>query len=176
MTEHETGSTQDHHLIVVLQCDECGDPRAGCRNVNCAMQSRPYAGEDVVPVEHETGARRGLPGEGTGMTPPPPGFEQPQQVDRLSDIEHPAWAEVDRLRATTVDRSHFDRKIREWIALYDEEQAKRRAAERQLRGAVSLLEQARYCVTYALNCPAHPWHGSDEARKWLIEAARLGGQ
>jgi hypothetical protein len=44
------------------------------------------------------------------------------------------------------------------------------------RGAVALIEQARYCVTYALNCPAHPWHGSDEARKWLIEAARLGGQ
>lgn len=50
-----------------------------------------------------------------------------------------AWAEVDRLRATTVDREHFDRKIREWIALYDEEQAKRRAVERQLAGAVEAI-------------------------------------
>lgn len=53
-------------------------------------------------------------------------------------------AEVDRLRATTVGREHFDRKIREWIALYDEEQAKRRAAEQQLAGAVEALKSIAF--------------------------------
>jgi hypothetical protein len=43
---------QDNHLIVVLQCDECGDPRVGCRDLACAIRSRPYAGEDVVPVRN----------------------------------------------------------------------------------------------------------------------------
>lgn len=38
----------DEHRIVVLQCDECGEPHAGCRNVACALLSRPYAGENVV--------------------------------------------------------------------------------------------------------------------------------
>lgn len=42
---------RDEHRIVVLQCDECGEPRAGCRAVECALTSRPYAGEDVVPVD-----------------------------------------------------------------------------------------------------------------------------
>jgi hypothetical protein len=44
---------QDNHLIVVLQCDECGDPRVGCRDLACAIRSRPYAGEDVVPVNQQ---------------------------------------------------------------------------------------------------------------------------
>lgn len=47
---------QDKHLIVVLQCDECGSPHAGCRDLACALSSRPYAGEDVVPVEQLWGA------------------------------------------------------------------------------------------------------------------------
>jgi hypothetical protein len=46
----------------------------------------------------------------------------------------------------------------------------------QLRGAVDLVEQARGCVTAALNCTAHPWHGDDRARKWLMDADRLGGR
>jgi hypothetical protein len=46
----------------------------------------------------------------------------------------------------------------------------------QLAGAVDLVEQARGCVTAALNCTAHPWHGDDRARKWLMDADRLGGQ
>lgn len=41
---------RDEHRIVVLQCDECGEPRAGCRDLACALVSRPYAGEDVVPA------------------------------------------------------------------------------------------------------------------------------
>jgi hypothetical protein len=44
------------------------------------------------------------------------------------------------------------------------------------RGAVDLVERARGCVTAALNCTAHPWHGDDRARKWLMDADRLGGQ
>jgi hypothetical protein len=47
---------RDEHRIVVLQCDECGEPRAGCRALDCALSSRPYAGEDVVPVEQLRGA------------------------------------------------------------------------------------------------------------------------
>jgi hypothetical protein len=46
-------------------------------------------------------------------------------------------------------------------------------AERH-RVAVDLVEQARGCVTAALNCTAHPWHGDDRARKWLMDADRLG--
>jgi hypothetical protein len=69
----------------------------------------------------------------------------------------------------TVREKHF-------IRLLGEMREDRDRWRDSARGAVALIEQARYCVTYALNCPAHPWHGSDEARKWLIEAARLGGQ
>jgi hypothetical protein len=47
---------RDEHRIVVLQCDECGEPRAGCRAVDCALSSRPYAGEDVVPADQLRGA------------------------------------------------------------------------------------------------------------------------
>jgi hypothetical protein len=46
----------------------------------------------------------------------------------------------------------------------------------QLREAVDLVERARGCVTAALNCTAHPWHGDDRARKWLMDADRLGGR
>jgi hypothetical protein len=49
-------------------------------------------------------------------------------------------------------------------------------ARERLRGAVDLVERARGCVTAALNCTAHPWHGDDRARKWLMDADRLGGQ
>lgn len=49
-------TVRDEHRIVVLQCDECGEPRAGCRDPNCALTSRPYTGEDVVPAEQLRGA------------------------------------------------------------------------------------------------------------------------
>src|SRR4051794_34557892 len=42
--------------IVVLKCDECGEPQVGCPAVDCALTSRPYAGEDVVPAEQFRGA------------------------------------------------------------------------------------------------------------------------
>lgn len=48
----ETERTQDIHRVVVLQCDECGDPQAGCRDLACALLVRPYPCEEVVPVEH----------------------------------------------------------------------------------------------------------------------------
>jgi hypothetical protein len=54
--------------------------------------------------------------------------------------------------------------------------AERGRRPEQLRGAVDLVERARGCVTAALNCTAHPWHGDDRARKWLMDADRLGGQ
>lgn len=51
----------------------------------------------------------------------------------------------------------------------------RNVAREQLRGAVDLIEEARACVTAALNCTAHPWHGSDQARRWLMRASNHSG-
>jgi hypothetical protein len=59
---------------------------------------------------------------------------------------------------------------------YHRERAERYLEAVNYQGAVGLVEQARGCVTAALNCTAHPWHGDDRARKWLMDADRLGGQ
>jgi hypothetical protein len=34
-----------------------------------------------------------------------------------------------------------------------------------------LVREAHACVAEALNCPAHSWHGSDLARRWLVASA-----
>lgn len=67
---------RDEHRIVVLQCDECGEPRVGCRSVDCALNSRPYAGEDVVPADQLAGA-----------------------VGRIAELEHALDMACDALRA-----------------------------------------------------------------------------
>jgi hypothetical protein len=50
------------------------------------------------------------------------------------------------------------------------------AVSRERDIAVDLIDRARQAVTYALRCPGHPWHDSDEARKWLMDADRAGEQ
>lgn len=46
----------------------------------------------------------------------------------------------------------------------------------QLAGAVDLIDEAVGCVTEAFNQPAHSWHGSDKARRWLMRASTYRGQ
>jgi hypothetical protein len=80
--------------------------------------------------------------------------------------------------ATAISRSAANRPRKEGTSMRFRRYAEAAVAavEQHDAGAVDLVEQARGCVTAALNCTAHPWHGDDRARKWLMDADRLGGQ
>jgi hypothetical protein len=91
----------------------------------------------------------------------------------MGDIERCDCADKPDATALAVE---WRVRAAKWEQTAGEERVRADRAERQLRGAVDLVEQARGCVTAALNCTAHPWHGDDRARKWLMDADRLGGQ
>jgi hypothetical protein len=71
---------------------------------------------------------------------------------------------VDRTAVRKVDRNDFDHVI----AQRDEARAERDRYR-------DLVERAVPVVTQALNCPSHPWYGSDEARRWLLDRDDLDG-
>ncbi len=48
-------------------------------------------------------------------------------------------------------------------------------AQAELDRLRALLDTATDCVGEALRCPAHSWHGSDKARRWLMDARGGGG-
>jgi hypothetical protein len=92
---------------------------------------------------------------------------------------------VDRTAVRRVDRNDFDHVI----AQRDEARAERDRYLKALENAVvrvhrvegdrdryrDLVERAVPVVTQALNCSAHPWYGSDEARRWLLDREALDG-
>lgn len=60
-----------------------------------------------------------------------------------------AWDEVDRLRATTVWKDHFDRTVKGWIALHDEDQRRAEAWRRQVQREADRAEAAEARVREA---------------------------
>jgi hypothetical protein len=52
----ESERKQDDRPLVVLQCDECGDPHVGCRDTACALRARPYVVLDEMRHEKSTGS------------------------------------------------------------------------------------------------------------------------
>jgi hypothetical protein len=88
-----------------------------------------------------------------------------------SDSAHFDWNGYERHLAAggAPFGGEFNATIAEAVDSYRAVIARTEAENRRLR---DLVDRAVYPVTAALNCTAHPWHGSDEARRWLMEAAK----